>query len=71
MYNAEQTAKAKARFEAMSEDERAKIVSNLLMGLPGTTSNAYTLENFQAALDVYKGMSSNQLRDNLAYFLAR
>ena len=40
-----------------------------VQGLPGTTSNAYSLEDFQAALDVYKSMPASQLRDNLAHFL--
>jgi len=38
------------------------VTENLLKGLPGTTSNAYSLEDFQAALDVYKSMPARNTK---------
>jgi len=68
-YTTQELAAAKKRFESMSDDDMKGVTENLLKGLPGTTSNAYSLEDFQAALDVYKSMPASQLRENLAHFL--
>ena len=67
-YSAEDIAIAEKRYASMTPEEIALITSNMIAGLPGS-EESFTLENFQAALDRYKGIDSETLRANLIYFL--
>ena len=67
-YTAEEQRDAKAWFEAASEADRAKLVANIIAGLPGA-EEGYTLEQFRGRLNEYAGIDKAALRDNMAVFL--
>lgn len=67
-YTKNEQAEARTRFEAMTQQEIAKLTSNIIAGLPGA-EEGYTLEEFQVRLDTYNGIDKVKLREHLVLFL--
>lgn len=53
----------------MTAEQIQQLTSNIIAGLPGA-EEGYTLEEFQAQLDRYSGISKDKLREHMAHFLA-
>lgn len=69
-YSAEEQIQAKQRFELMSNEEKQKLVNNIIAGLPGAEEK-YTLEQFRQHLKRYANIDRNKLREHFAYFLKK
>jgi len=71
-YSQEQIAQAKELHDGMDEEKRKIVTYNIIKGLPGTMCEALdSTELFQKALDNYKGLTEEDVRNNLAYFLKK
>ena len=67
-YSEQQIFKAKNYFESLDENQIGKLKATILLGLPGSLE-AYTLDEFRAALSEYDEIGANELKENLYYFL--
>lgn len=67
-YTPQEIQKAKDFFENASQETLKRVNDNILKGLPGS-EEGYTMEQFQVALDSYKGIGHAELERNLKLFL--
>ena len=67
-YNHDEIENAKNRFSEMNDEEKQVLKQNIIKGLPGS-EESFTLEAFQAALDMYSLIDAQKLRSHLIYFL--
>lgn len=67
-YTSSEVEEAKHQFENLSLSDIQRISDNILKGLPGS-EEGYSIEEFKAMLNTYKGIDGDQLRSNLVQFL--
>ncbi|MEH0069897.1 mannonate dehydratase [Pannonibacter sp. Pt2-lr] len=67
-YSAQEIEQARAAHAAMSEADVAKLMANIIAGLPGA-EESYSLDSFRARLATYAEVDAERLRANLAAFL--
>ena len=67
-YTEEEIAKAKKRFETMTDTEKETLYRNTLLGLPGSEER-FTEEQILTALKEYKDIDAAKLKEHLHYFL--
>lgn len=67
-YSEAEIERAKKRLATMSDEDKKRLVSNMIAGLPGA-EESFTLEEFQAQLNRYEGINEDRLRNNLIDFL--
>jgi len=70
-YSDEELKQAKLIFSGMSEEEQALLTKNIIAGLPGKMTDAYTIDNFRSMLANYKDITKDILRKNLFSFLSQ
>ncbi len=69
-YSQQEQVRAKARYEKMTEEDKASLTRFIIAGLPGgTVESNDSIQAFRAVLDTYKGIGADQLQQNLIAFL--
>lgn len=66
-YTEAEQAQALEYLNIMTAEQIQQLTSNIIAGLPGA-EEGYTLEEFQAQLDRYAGISKDKLREHMAHF---
>ena len=67
-YSAAEVERAKKKLNEMSEEEKNYVFKNCLLGLPGS-DESFTAEQVLDALQTYKGIDRQKLKQNLFSFL--
>ena len=68
-YTIEEIEQARNQFKNLEALDIQRISDNVLKGLPGS-EEGYSMEEFKAMLDTYKGINADQLRSHLVQFLS-
>ena len=68
-YTQEQKSVAKDFFDKLSENEKKKLISNIIAGLPGA-EEGYSLKEFNTILASYDTIGSKELKKHLFEFLS-
>lgn len=67
-YSEPEKLEAAAYYEQMSEEEKIKLTTTIIAGLPGS-EEGYTLDEFRNQLSRYADIDKHTLRQNMALFL--
>jgi mannonate dehydratase len=67
-YTAAEAEKAKQHYAAMTEERKAKLFSNMMLGLPGS-DDSFTPELVLSELKKYQGIDAKKLKEHLFNFL--
>lgn len=67
-YSIEVIEMAMTVFEGMNDSARNLLAQNIIAGLPGA-EEGYTVEQFRKALDMYRNISEQELRNHLYSFI--
>ncbi len=67
-YTKEELENAKNRLQTATEEEKKKLLTNLLLGLPGS-DDAFTTKQVFEELNKYVGIDAKKLKEHLFYFL--
>ncbi|PCJ96574.1 MAG: mannonate dehydratase [Flavobacteriaceae bacterium] len=68
VYSDAQQSQAKEYLDSLPEEEKQKLVKNIIAGLPGA-EEGYTLAQFQQILNTYAAIDAQKLQENLVLFL--
>lgn len=68
-YSEAQKTAAKKYLKTLSEEDKTKLISNIIAGLPGA-EEGYSLEEFNTILATYDAIGPKELKDNLFEFLS-
>ena len=67
-YSTAELSKAKKRSEELTEEQKKKLYSNMMLGLPGS-DDSFTPELVLTELKKYEGIDAKKLKEHLFYFL--
>jgi mannonate dehydratase len=67
-YSELEIKRARIWFEESSSDQKKLLQVNMIKGLPGS-EESFTLDEFQKALDTYKDINADKLREHLIEYL--
>lgn len=68
-YSKQELDDAKLVFDGMTVVEKTDLTNNIIAGLPGKMTDAYSLESFKEQLAEYQAIDAETLRANLLTFL--
>lgn len=67
-YTPEELSLAEQHLAVLTDDEKLKLQRNIIAGLPGS-EESFSLDQFQQALDKYKGIDAKKLQQHLIEFM--